>query len=456
MSDLFDFYPYAERFGVNRELPDGGRSREEILAELREMATEEDAVWEDGKCSGTMYCGDHDHYDFLNEAFGLFAHVRTPCSATCARARPGSRARSSRWRSRPDARRRGRRTATRPGWSPRAAAAASCTPLLAYREQGREARGDRPAQLRQARDRPPAFDKACHLFGIELRRVAGRPETTLVGRTTSRRLIDDDTVAIVGSACNYGYGTIDPIAELGRACRSIAGVGLHVDGCLGGFILPFGEELGYPTSRRSTSGSPASPRSRPTPTSTATGSRAPRRCSSATRRCATRSTSSCPTGAAASTSRPAWRARARAGCSPRTWASMVSLGREGYRELREARSSRPSPRCRTRSAPTASCGCMGEPTFCFSFTSDEFDIYHVNDFMSGGAGASTASSTRTRSTWPSPARRPSPASSRRSRTTSPPPSRTRCEHATSPPSRAPSTAASRAASTPTPKRWSEA
>ena len=24
---------------------------------------------------------------------------------------------------------------------------------------------------------------------------------------------------------------------------------------------------------------------------------------------------------------------------------------------------------------------MGKPTFLFSFTSDEFDIYHVNDFM---------------------------------------------------------------------------
>ena len=24
---------------------------------------------------------------------------------------------------------------------------------------------------------------------------------------------------------------------------------------------------------------------------------------------------------------------------------------------------------------------IGEPTFCFSFTSDEFDIYHVNDCM---------------------------------------------------------------------------
>src|SRR4051794_41935212 len=74
MSDLFDFYPYAERYGVNRAIPDAGRSREEILTELREMATEEDAAWEDGKCSGTMYCGDRDHYAFLKEAFGLFAH----------------------------------------------------------------------------------------------------------------------------------------------------------------------------------------------------------------------------------------------------------------------------------------------------------------------------------------------------------------------------------------------
>ena len=24
---------------------------------------------------------------------------------------------------------------------------------------------------------------------------------------------------------------------------------------------------------------------------------------------------------------------------------------------------------------------IGNPTFCFSFTSDDFDIYHVNDFM---------------------------------------------------------------------------
>ncbi len=68
-------YPYQDRFPVQRTLPEHGRPRADILAELATMAKEEDAFWETGKCSGTMYCGDHDHYDFLAEAFGLYAHV---------------------------------------------------------------------------------------------------------------------------------------------------------------------------------------------------------------------------------------------------------------------------------------------------------------------------------------------------------------------------------------------
>ena len=68
-------YPYADRYDVNRTLPASGRPREDVLAEMRAMATEEDAFWETGKVSGTMYCGDHEHYDFLSEAFGMFAHV---------------------------------------------------------------------------------------------------------------------------------------------------------------------------------------------------------------------------------------------------------------------------------------------------------------------------------------------------------------------------------------------
>ena len=68
-------YPYADRYPVNRGLPANGRPRAEILAELREMATEEDRSWESGQVSGTMYCGDKDHYAFLGEAFQMYAHV---------------------------------------------------------------------------------------------------------------------------------------------------------------------------------------------------------------------------------------------------------------------------------------------------------------------------------------------------------------------------------------------
>ena len=90
----------------------------------------------------------------------------------------------------------------------------------------------------------PAFDKACHLFGVELRRAPIDPVTTQVDVDWVRDHVDDQTVALIGSACNYGYGTVDPIGDLSDLALE-RGIGLHVDACLGGFILPFGRELGY-------------------------------------------------------------------------------------------------------------------------------------------------------------------------------------------------------------------
>ena len=68
-------YPYAERFGVLDSLPEKGRSREDILSELKQVAGEEDNFWQSGQCSGTMYCGDTEHYAFLNEVFSNYSHV---------------------------------------------------------------------------------------------------------------------------------------------------------------------------------------------------------------------------------------------------------------------------------------------------------------------------------------------------------------------------------------------
>ena len=108
-------FPYQDRFDIHRRLPERGHSHEEILGELEVMAKEEDAFWETGKCSGTMYCGDHDHYDFLNEAFGLFAHVNV-APARHVPQLDQVRGRDHRHDPRPPPRRGGRRNGARPAW----------------------------------------------------------------------------------------------------------------------------------------------------------------------------------------------------------------------------------------------------------------------------------------------------------------------------------------------------
>ncbi|MGZ4414654.1 MAG: pyridoxal phosphate-dependent decarboxylase family protein, partial [Gaiellaceae bacterium] len=65
-----------------------------------------------------------------------------------------------------------------------------------------------------------------------------------------------------------------------------------------------------------------------------------------------------------------------------TWASMVALGRDGYRGYARAIfETSATMQDAVRSHPELRV--LGRPSFLFSFTSDEFDVYHVNDFMRG-------------------------------------------------------------------------
>jgi glutamate/tyrosine decarboxylase-like PLP-dependent enzyme len=70
-------FPYTGQFDIHRVLPEEGTDRTTILDTLATMSALENPVWEGGQCSGTMYCGDHDHYDFLNEAFSHFSYVNS-------------------------------------------------------------------------------------------------------------------------------------------------------------------------------------------------------------------------------------------------------------------------------------------------------------------------------------------------------------------------------------------
>ncbi|MCF6243073.1 MAG: pyridoxal-dependent decarboxylase, partial [Bacteroidales bacterium] len=56
--------------------------------------------------------------------------------------------------------------------------------------------------------------------------------------------VNKNTVVIAGSAPSFPHGIIDPIEEMSEIARKRK-IGFHTDACLGGFVLPWAEKLGY-------------------------------------------------------------------------------------------------------------------------------------------------------------------------------------------------------------------
>ncbi len=366
-------FPYYDEYDVHRTMPDEGTPREEILAMMSDMATRENVVWEGGHCSGTMYCGDHDHYDFLNEAFANFSYVNTLQRDMCPSA---TKFEAEIIAMTLDLLGAGALTDHRPGGLVTSGGSASIAhAVLAYREGNPRVRR---ANIIKPETAHPAFAKAGHLFGVDMKIAPVDPTTLQVDLDWVRANIDADTVALVGSAPNYGYGTVDPITELGVIALE-HGIGLHVDGCLGGFLLPFGRELGYDI--------PAFDFSVPGVTTISADTHKYGYALKGTSVLAFADQSLrnaqyfyltdwsggkyCSPGMDGSRS---------GGLLAATWAAMVSLGRSGYRRYAQAIfETSAAMQDAIRAHP--SLRIMGAPSFLFSFTSDEFDVYLVNDYL---------------------------------------------------------------------------
>jgi glutamate/tyrosine decarboxylase-like PLP-dependent enzyme len=324
-----------------------------------------------------MYCGDHEHYEFLGRAYELFAHVNALQRDMCPSMTKfeGEIIAMTLGMLHADA-----VTGTQPAGLVTSGGSGSILhAVLAYREWAAQERGITSPNFIKPETAHPAFDKACHLLAVECRRAPIDPQTTLADVDAMADLIDDNTIAMVGSACNYGYGTVDPIEALSELALA-RGIGLHVDGCLGGFILPWGRELGYDI--------PLFDFRVPGVTSISAdthkygygfkGTSVLCFRDKAVRAAQYFFMTDWTGGKYAS---PGIDGSRSGGLLAATWAAMVSMGRDGY--LKYARAifeTAEAMKGAVRSHPELRI--MGaNPTFCFSFTSDDFDIYHVNDFM---------------------------------------------------------------------------
>lgn len=120
--------------------------------------------------------------------------------------------------------------------------------VKAYRDRARKRRPwiRRPEIVAPA-SAHAAFRKACHYFDVTLVTVPPGPDYRADVDAMARR-VGRNTILLVASAPQYPQGVIDPIEAIGALAVSKK-LPLHVDACIGGFVLPWIERLGRPVPR---------------------------------------------------------------------------------------------------------------------------------------------------------------------------------------------------------------
>lgn len=109
--------------------------------------------------------------------------------------------------------------------------------ILAYRNHG-WSQGIAEPEVICGLSAHPALTKACHYFGVKQVKLELDPKTMAMDCGAVARAINKNTVAVYASAPTFTHGVVDPIEALGPLCKA-RGVGLHVDNCLGGFLLSY-------------------------------------------------------------------------------------------------------------------------------------------------------------------------------------------------------------------------
>jgi sphinganine-1-phosphate aldolase len=211
-------------------LPDHGRPADEVLQQLRDYGAD-DPRHRDARLWSLVYYLDPAHDDFLNQAYHAYSSANglnpsafkslkrfeSEIIAATARLHHGGPETCG--------------VVTSGGTE-------SC--LLAvktYRDFARATRGVRRPEMIVPTTAHVAWFKASEYFGVELKRLpldeALQPDVARLEAMVNRH-----TVMILGSAPEYPHGSIDPIEAMGAIALKHK-VPLHVDACVGGFILPF-------------------------------------------------------------------------------------------------------------------------------------------------------------------------------------------------------------------------
>ena len=220
---------------MNTGMPETGRDKTEILKELDELS-QNGPEYKDGKLWSLVYYLGEEHTGFLQDAYNSFfsANGLNPTAFTGLKQLENDVIRTTAELLNGDKNVCGVMTS---------GGTESC--LLAvktYRDYGRAVKRIKKPEMIIPETAHVAWMKGSEYFGVKAV-VAPLADDYRVDVNAVKKLITKNTVMILGSAPEYPHGLIDPIEELGEIALS-KNIPLHVDACVGGYILPFLEMSG--------------------------------------------------------------------------------------------------------------------------------------------------------------------------------------------------------------------
>ncbi|KAL1841678.1 hypothetical protein VTJ49DRAFT_6717 [Mycothermus thermophilus] len=221
-------------------LPKEGWTEEAVRKELEELANMDHVRWEDGYVSGAVYHGESDLIALQTEAYGKFT-VANPIHPDVF---PGVRKMEaevvamvlSLFNAPPGA----------AGVTTAGGTESILMACLSARQKGLVERGITEPEMILPETAHTAFRKAGDYFKIKIHLVACPAPSYQVDIRRVSRLINRNTILLVGSAPNFPHGIIDDISALSKLAVKHR-LPLHVDCCLGSFMAPLLEKAGFPT-----------------------------------------------------------------------------------------------------------------------------------------------------------------------------------------------------------------
>ena len=223
-----------DEFGV---IPATGVPRAELLERMAKMKAG-DLDWEGGRTFSLVYHGGEEHLRLLREAYSLYIaeNLLNPMAFKSLKGMESEVVRMTANMLHGGAGTVGSMTS--------GGTESILLAVKTYRERARRKKPwiRRPEMVVSATVHV-AFEKAAEYFGLKFVKVPVGDDFRVDARALRRR-IGRNTVMIAASAPQFPQGVIDPIAELGQVAQQKK-LPLHVDACIGGFILPWLERLGH-------------------------------------------------------------------------------------------------------------------------------------------------------------------------------------------------------------------